>query len=91
MEKQLVLDVGGDTTPVKPRGKHYVQPRGYAYMPGTGPAGETCGTCKHIHRYRRWAKCGAYRGLVTHGRGTDILVRAKACKYWEKPDVEEKS
>ena len=86
--EQLVLDVGGDITPVKTRGKHYIERRGYAYSPGSGPAGETCGTCQHIQRYRKWAKCAVYLKMKkrTNSRGTDILVRAPACKYWEKAD-----
>lgn len=39
--------MGGETVTVKARGKHYVAPRGGADRPGTGPAGETCGTCQH--------------------------------------------
>jgi hypothetical protein len=75
--------MGGDTVTVKKRGKHYVQPRGYYQPPGTGPAGETCGTCKHIWRDERWAKCGLSRGRWTNSRGTDVLVRAPACRRWE--------
>ena len=72
----------------KPRGKHYTQPRGYAFNPGTGPANETCGTCKFIGKVRRWAKCyhDFARRKHTHGRGSDILVRSPACKYWEAND-----
>jgi hypothetical protein len=59
------------------------KPSGYAYFPGTGPEGETCGSCRHIERHRRWAKCGLYP-TPTAGRGTDIHVRSPACKRWEK-------
>jgi len=75
--------LGGDTVTVKKRGKHYIQPRGYYQPPGTGPAGETCGTCKHIARGRRWAKCALSRGKWTSSRGTDILVKSPACRKWE--------
>jgi hypothetical protein len=69
----------------KPRGKHYVAPRGYAAPPGTGPAGETCGTCKHAHRYVHFAKCGhsARRHFNTNGAATDIRLRTAACSKWE--------
>lgn len=72
--------------PEKPRGKHYVQPRGYAHPPGTGPEGETCGTCKHMAR-NKWSKvylkCDLARHLWTHGPGSDIRARSPACKAWE--------
>ena len=74
--------MGGDTVTVPKRGKHYIEPRGYYYHPGTGPAGETCGSCQHITG-TRYKKCELNRARWTHGRGSDILVRAPACKYWE--------
>ena len=77
------------TQPV--RGKHYTQPKGYAKPPGTGPAGETCGSCKHrtINRMRSdrtFPKCLLARHKWTGGRGSDILVRSPACSAWEKQD-----
>ncbi|MGH8326882.1 MAG: hypothetical protein ACRET2_08985 [Steroidobacteraceae bacterium] len=69
-------------------GKHYVTPRGYAAPPGTGPAGETCGSCKHCGRMRqakRWIKCLLMRARWSHGRATDILARSPACSKWESP------
>lgn len=82
--KQLTFTtLGGETVTVTPRGKHYVEPRGYAYFPGTGPKGETCGSCKSAIKFSRWWKCERSRTTWTGGRGTDILVRAPACKYWE--------
>ncbi|WP_146617675.1 hypothetical protein [Rhodoplanes serenus] len=59
------------------------EPRGYAALPGTGPAGETCGACRHIVRGRRWRKCELARALWTHGPGTDIRAGAPACRQWE--------
>lgn len=59
--------------------------KGYAAEPGTGPAKETCGSCKH-HIVKRFAnnyhKCNlvAYTG----GAGTDIRVRSPACSKWER-------
>ena len=78
--------MGGDTITVPKRGKHYIQPRGYADHPGTGPAGETCGSCKHISHGRRWAKCDLTRACHTGGRRSDILVRAAACSKWERAE-----
>lgn len=77
--------IGGETVVVKTRGKHYVEPRGYAMPPGTGPQGETCAGCEHYERMgrskKRWAKC-AIRTGKTHGRGTDILAGSPACSKW---------
>jgi hypothetical protein len=79
---------GADVT-VPQRGKHYVEPRGYAAPPGSGPAGETCGSCQHADRERsgrkRWIKCALMRRAWTNGRATDILARAPACRKWAAP------
>lgn len=75
--------IGGETVTVPARGKHYVQQRGYAAPPGTGPAGETCGSCKHIWRTARFRKCELRRRAWTHGPGSDILAKSPACKQWE--------
>lgn len=57
----------------------------YAAMPGTGPAGETCGSCKHCHRAGsgRYRKCELCRSKWTGGPGTDIKARSRACSKWE--------
>ena len=61
-------------------------PAGYAATPGTGPAGETCGSCAHrrvISCAKRYHKCGLMQRIWTGGRKTDILVRSPACAKWE--------
>jgi hypothetical protein len=71
--------IGGQHVEVTPRGKHYVEPRGYAAPPGTGPKGETCGLCQHLilkRMAKHYPKCG--------GRATDVLVRSPACSKWER-------
>ena len=78
--------MGGDTVTVKRRGKHYVAPRGGADRPGTGPKGETCGSCKHIRKGEKFAKCELTRRCWTHGPKTDIRVRWAACSKWEAKD-----
>lgn len=82
----LVLD--GNT---KPRGKHYVEPRGYVDMPGTGPEGKQCRHCKHYAHQSGVAgsfpKCGLNRARWTGGRGSDILARAPACRRFEANDA----
>ena len=79
------LDLYGK--PYQRRGKHYVEPRGYAAKPGSGPVGETCGSCIH-HGVKRMSKsyhkCELAAAIWTGGRGSDILVRSPACSKWEK-------
>lgn len=76
--------MGGDTVVMPTRSKRYIKQRGYAAPPGTGPAGETCGSCEHIARGRKYRKCDLNRACWTHGPKTDILARAAACRLWEK-------
>jgi len=59
---------------------------GYAAVPGTGPAGETCGSCDHLVRKqmsRAYLKCGLMKAHWTGGSGSDVLARAAACRRWE--------
>lgn len=58
----------------------------YAALPGTGPAGETCGSCGHLSgrlMSRRYYKCALTRAKWTGGGGTDVKVRSPACSKWE--------
>ena len=58
---------------------------GYAAAPGSGPDGETCGTCKHlvVKEYaNKYFKCGI--GKITGGAGTDIRKKSLACHKWSK-------
>jgi hypothetical protein len=64
------------------------QPKGYARPPGTGPAGETCGTCIHCQGTwsgtgKRFNKCDVIRFRWTGGPGTDIRRKSPACAMWE--------
>lgn len=80
----------GRTVDIPKRGKHYVQQRGYAGKPGTGPAGETCGSCKfrtEVRHARAYPKCELNRAKWTGGKRSDILVRSPACEKWMKPDA----
>jgi hypothetical protein len=59
---------------------------GHAWTPGTGPEGETCGSCKHLHRNvmaKVYLKCALMRAQWTAGGGTDVRARDAACKKWE--------
>jgi len=60
---------------------------GHAAKPGTGPSGETCGTCRHrvhteIDSGKKYQKCMKIRANWTHGPGTDIKKKDKACACW---------
>lgn len=74
-------------TPKERKKRKEPQPQGHAWMPGTGPAGETCGTCLHLYRHQQaktYLKCGKNSAIWTHGRRTDIRARDAACKFWER-------
>jgi hypothetical protein len=62
---------------------------GYAAAPGTGPEGETCKTCKHIHANqmaKTYYKCALMRHKWTGGPKTDIRVKSPACVRWERKE-----
>lgn len=63
-------------------------PSGHAGIPGTGPEGETCGSCRHLFRNQRaktYLKCELNKTRWTGGRKSDVRARDKSCKFWEKP------
>lgn len=63
--------------------------KGYAALPGTGPEGERCKTCKHLAirwMARTYFKCGLMRGVWSGTRSTDVLVNSPACRRWEPDD-----
>ncbi|MFL5607717.1 MAG: hypothetical protein ACJ8AD_14800 [Gemmatimonadaceae bacterium] len=68
------------------RKRSTTQPRGYAAQPGSGPEGETCGSCCHLYRNVRaktYLKCDLMRAHWTGGARTDIRARSPACSRWE--------
>lgn len=62
------------------------KPGGYAAIPGTGPAGETCQSCAHyvLRSGGKYRKCGLERYRWTSGPGTDIKAGSPACAKWEE-------
>ena len=65
--------------------------KGHADVPGTGPDGETCGTCKHDARTSNggkkvWHKCELMRRFWTSSYGSDIRCKDGACRLWEGID-----
>ncbi|MEW6304865.1 MAG: hypothetical protein AB1705_15425 [Verrucomicrobiota bacterium] len=82
MSAQLSI-FGGEVTE---RQRRKDEPKGYAKPPGSGPAGETCGTCAHAVKVRggrrAYWKCAVIRHRWTHGPGTDIRLKTPACSMW---------
>ena len=80
-------DLFGNPAPkTPPRRRRATNKRGHAAQTGTGPAGETCGTCEHLARRRfskTYLKCGLMHAHWTSGAGTDIRARDAACSRWE--------
>lgn len=63
----------------------------HAALPGTGPVGETCGSCANLYRKRMgntYLKCALTRAQWTGGAGTDVKARDPACSKWESPHVD---
>lgn len=80
---------GNRTRAIKNGKRKDPAPAGYAAEPGGGPAGETCGSCRHISRTtataKTYLKCGLNSARWTGGRKTDILSRSPACARWVAP------
>ncbi|MFA5898015.1 MAG: hypothetical protein WC829_02760 [Hyphomicrobium sp.] len=77
----IQLDLYGN--PVKITSRHATKAKGYAAAPGSGPKGETCGTCGH-HYVRKMSnlyhKCELTKGSGC--RASDVLVKSPACWRW---------
>lgn len=61
-------------------------PKGHAGPVGSGPDGETCGTCKHLHRKqmgKTYLKCELTRKSWTGGTASDVRAKDAACWKWE--------
>lgn len=61
--------------------------RGHAGTPGKGPAGETCGSCRHLARNQQakvYLKCSLAIARWTHGAGTDVRAHDPSCEQWER-------
>jgi len=83
------VDIPGAAVPVSGNRKKRKdpEPRGHYRPKGTGPAGETCGSCKHLYRNqmaKTYLKCGRAKAIWTGGRGSDVRARDAACEGWEE-------
>lgn len=71
---------------ILPKPRSTPKPSGHAREPGTGPVGETCGSCANLVRKKMaktYLKCGLAKLAWTGGRKTDVLARDAACAKWE--------
>lgn len=75
----------GWDSPMRPAKAKRGQAKGHAAPIGSGPSGETCGTCQYA-RKRVFAKTYFKCALVqsTGGPGTDIRLKWAACSRWAK-------
>lgn len=73
----------------RPLWKQAGRPQGYAAAPGSGPTGETCGTCAHCRRvgygHHNYFKCNLVHPW-TGSYGTDILKKSPACEHFQSHD-----
>ena len=72
---------------LKKKHRATVIPNGYAAPPGTGPEGETCGSCRWLYRNhlsKTYLKCQKMSPFWTGGPKTDIRAKAPACREWAK-------
>ncbi len=63
--------------------------RAHAAAPGTGPEGETCGTCDHLWRRvlsKTYMKCCLMKDNWTGGPGSDIRCKDLACSFWKEKE-----
>lgn len=72
----------------KPKKKY--TPNGYASRPGSGPVGESCGTCENAVKRnggrRYYWKCMLMAKVWTASYGTDIRLKSPACALWRFKD-----
>lgn len=83
--------LGGKAVPAsrlrrRSRARPPLKRQGWADKPGTGPIGETCGSCTYCGEYRfkqTYFKCTARPGEHWKGgRETDIRPMDPACSKW---------
>lgn len=86
VESPLKGDFGQHRFALRKGGKGVA--RGYAATPGSGPAEETCGSCKHKVSVQDCAgtfhKCALANHRWTRGGASDIRVKSPTCSLWEK-------
>jgi len=75
--------------------KKFPKMRGHAALSGTGPLGETCGSCGSYRSVqggtRSYPKCELAKARWTRGPGSDIRKSDPACERWSATAKEMKS
>jgi hypothetical protein len=86
---QAALDApmkGASLDLVRPTAAELWMKKGFAAQPGSGPKGETCGTCAYRWLlelgYRSVSKCKLTR--LTKSKHSDVSKRSPACVRWER-------
>lgn len=83
LDQPDLFDVG-ERTEAKPRGPCVPD------RIGSGPSGETCGSCRWKNRTGvagRYLKCALMRQHWTGGPGSDIRAKWAACSHWQGRQV----
>lgn len=74
--------------PIQPHKPKRGQAKGSAAPIGSGPRGETCGTCKHAYSRnggrRNYWKCDLVK--ATGGPGSDIRLKWPACSRFDQKE-----
>jgi hypothetical protein len=58
----------------------------HAARPGSGPPGETCGSCHHLllsGSRGQFRKCGKMRGTGSRSARSDVRKEDLACVVWQ--------
>lgn len=89
MNKQLHLFGGVEPHPESPEKYSGLRRRLCTpAAPGSGPAGKFCRNCeflRHINYHdRTYLKCGQMSRYWTHGSGSDIRAKWRACSYFKE-------
>lgn len=96
-EQATIFGVPEPARPVRGVYRSSEPAAGYAAPPGTGPQGESCGSCTHCRvrtqvlgsrrgnrgKQRRFYKCGVMFPSWTTTRSSDVLAHSPACRRWE--------
>ncbi len=84
----MSTDLFGEAPELPPQPKHKAPVRrGYAGIPGTGPAGKTCKDCDHYYikqLSKTYRKCYLMKAYWTGGQGSDIKASSPACAKFEE-------
>lgn len=90
MSADLFGEAPQQIAPLQIKRQREREPRGYAAAPGSGPAGETCKSCRYYvikQMAQAYRKCELRRAAWTGGAGTDVRASSPACSKWASPEA----